>query len=165
MIFCIKIRYCVCTAPKYYINDEVLLLYWCQIMNRHIIVVYFGLKEEPCSPLCLYSHSSSHLVDAKAAQWPVNTICLKRTLPSICSLLQQKKKTNGGKLLNKWKLHLFYPFIKNWIQWHSFSISGLKWNIFYLIQFLTSLLYLCNTQLYFNNIWYLVYITYSKKRC
>ena len=121
---------------------NVVLLYWCQIMNRHIIVVYFGLKEEPCSPAMLvYSHSSSHLVDAKAAQWPVNTICLKRTLPSICSLLQQKKKTNGGKLLNKWELHLFYPFIKNWFNdipsvypfWNKiFSIKSNFWHLYFI---------------------------------
>ena len=60
-MFCIKIRYSVCTAPKYYFNDKELLLYWCQIMNRHIIVVYFSLKEESCSPAMVLIWSSTHI--------------------------------------------------------------------------------------------------------
>ena len=122
MIFCIKIRYYVCTSPKYYINDEVLLLYWCQIMNRHIIVVCFRIKEEPCSPAMVLIWSSTHI---RLHIWLMLKLRSDRWTQYVWRGLffqyahyytKEKRQMEANHWINE--IFLFFPSSKNWFNDH-----------------------------------------------
>ena len=113
MISCITI-----TVPKCYFIDEVLLLYWCQIMNRHIIVVYFRLKEEPCSPAMVLIWSSTHI---RLHIWLMLKLRSDRWTQYVWRGLffqyahyytKEKRQMEANHWMNK--NSLFIPSSKNW---------------------------------------------------
>jgi hypothetical protein len=66
------------------------IVYWCQIMNGHIIVVYFSLGKEEPNPCC-YLLLTFVYTWLMVVQWPGNNI-RRTTLPSMYSLSNKRKR-------------------------------------------------------------------------